>query len=157
MGKISFDELVNSEATPLPNSDLLTPARDISFAEIVCAAGSESVLESEFVEHFVTKQMLHIMQDDRTRFEYLLSWQTINDLLSLNLLEEAALRVARDGRDIPPSLYRTKEGDIELVDFKEASRPREAERQRRDQFRSVPFPTRPAPLAPDGTSAWGES
>jgi ribosomal protein L16 Arg81 hydroxylase len=116
MGKISFGELVNSGATPLPDSDLMTPAREMSFAEIVCGDDSGSVNDSEFVERFCSKQMLHITQDDRTRFEYLLSWQRINDLLSLNLLEEAALRVARDGRDIPPSLYRAKEGDIELVD-----------------------------------------
>ena len=85
MGKVSFGELVDSEATPLPESEAHRPAKEISFAEIICPEGG-SIEESAFVRHFCSKQMLHIAQDDRTRFEHLLSWQTINDLLSLNLL-----------------------------------------------------------------------
>lgn len=115
MGK-AFGELVNSGATRLPQSGFLESAKEISFAEIVCADGSDDIRDSDFFKHFCTKQMLHIAQSDRTRFEHLFSWPAINDLLYLNVLEEKALRLARDGRDIPPSLYRTKEGDVEVVD-----------------------------------------
>ena len=107
MGKVSFGELVNSGATPLPQSEFFEPAREISFAEIVCPEGG-SIADSDFVKHFCTKQMLHIAQDDRTRFEHLLSWQAINDLLSRTPRDKSCCGVARDGRDIPPSLYRTK-------------------------------------------------
>ena len=117
MGKVSFGELVGSinGATALPTSELTGPAREISFAEIVCPEGG-SLEQSDFVRHFCNKQLFHIAQDDRTRFEHLLSWQAINDLLSKNLLDQKLLRVARDGRDIPPSLYRKNDGDIDAVD-----------------------------------------
>ncbi|HZU51931.1 MAG TPA: cupin domain-containing protein [Sphingomicrobium sp.] len=115
MGKVSFGELVNSGATPLPTSEFIRPAREISFAEIICPEGG-SIEESDFVKHFCAKQMLHIAQDDRTRFEHLLSWRTINQLLSQNLLDQKLLRVARDGRDLPQSLYRKDDGDIDAVD-----------------------------------------
>lgn len=118
MGKVSFGELVNSSAgaARLHGLGLIGPAKEISFAEIVCGDGCDSVQESEFFKHFCEKKMLHITQDDRTRFEHLLSWQALNDLLTLNLLDEKALRVARDGRDIPPSLYKSKEGERDAVD-----------------------------------------
>lgn len=115
MGKVSFGELVNSGATPLPTSEVAAPAREISFAEIICPEGGP-IEESEFVKHFCEKQVLHIAHEDRTRFEYLLSWQTINDLLSQNLLSQKLLRVAREGRDLPPSLYRKEDGDFDAVD-----------------------------------------
>src|SRR4051812_44782019 len=110
MGQVSFGELVNSGAASLPQSALIAPAKELSFAEIVCPSGGP-LQKSNFVKHFCAKQMLHIAQDDRTRFEYLLSWQAINELLSQNLLSEKLLRVARDGRDIPPSLYRKMDGE----------------------------------------------
>src|SRR5690349_20844362 len=114
MGKVSFGELVNSGATPLPTSEVIGPAKEISFAEIVCPEGGP-IEKSDFVRHFCAKQMLHIAQDNRTRFEYLLSWQAINDLLSQNLLDQKLLRVTRDGRELPPTLYRKNDGDIDAV------------------------------------------
>src|SRR5690242_3897750 len=115
MGKVQFGELVNSGATPLSTSGSDAANRELSFAEIVCPEGGP-IEDSEFVKCFCDKQMLHIAQDDRKRFEYLLSWQTINELLSQNLLGQKLLRVARDGRDLPPSLYRKDDGDIDAVD-----------------------------------------
>ena len=80
---------------------------DLSFGELVNSAGvNRSVADSDFVRHFCAKQALHISQDDRQRFEHLLSWDRINEILSLNLLDRQRLRVTRDGRDIPPALYR---------------------------------------------------
>ena len=130
MGRVSFGELVNSGATSPPQFEFTAPAKEISFAEIICAEGG-SIEESEFAKHFRSKQMLHITQDDRTRFERLFTWQAINDLLSLNILPETEIRVTRDGRDVPPSLYRTRDGCAALVDARKASRTREAERQHR--------------------------
>ena len=115
MGKVSFGELVNSGATPLVQSEYTGAAKEISFAEIVCPEGG-SIEESEFARHFCAKQMLHIAQDDRRRFEHLFSWRTINDVLSLNALPEPEIRVTRDGREIPPKLYRTTDGRSDLVD-----------------------------------------
>ena len=115
MGKVSFGELVNSGAAPLSQSEFTRPAKEISFAEIVCPEGG-SIEESEFVSHFCAKQILHIEQDDRTRFDHLFSWQTINYLLSLNSLPQAEIRVTRDGREVPASLYRTTDGLSDLVD-----------------------------------------
>jgi len=116
MGKVPFGELVNSGATPLPQSEFFAPAREISFAEILCPDGSGGIQGSDFFKHFCAKQMLHMPQEDRTRFEHLLSWQAINDILSLNILDELTFRVARDGRDIPPSLYRQTHGKVDLID-----------------------------------------
>ena len=115
MGKVSFGELVNSGATPLAASKTVGSAKEISFAEIICPDGGP-IEKSDFVRHFCDKQVLHLPHDDRTRFEHLLSWQAINDLLSQNLLDQKLLRVARDGRDLPPSLYRKNDGDIDAVD-----------------------------------------
>ena len=115
MGEFSFGELVNSGAIPLAASQVIEPAKEISFAEIICPDG-RPIEESDFVKHFCAKQMLHIAQDDRERFQHLLSWQTINQLLSQNLFDQTLLRVTRDGRDLPPSLYRKSDGDIDAVD-----------------------------------------
>ena len=117
MGELPFGGLVNSSATPLSSAGSSTPHRELSFAEIICPEGGP-IEESEFVKRFCDKQMLHIAHDDRKRFEYLLSWQTINDLLSQNLLSQKLLRVAREGRDLPPSLYRKDDGDIDAVDLR---------------------------------------
>ncbi|HZU51932.1 MAG TPA: cupin domain-containing protein [Sphingomicrobium sp.] len=108
MGKVSFDQ-INSlgGATPVPASEFFPPAREISFAEIICPDGG-SIEDSDFARHFREKKMLHIAQDDRTRFEHLLTWEMINDLLSLNMMEERGIRITRDGRDVPTTLYRTK-------------------------------------------------
>jgi len=114
MGRVSFGEPVNSGATPLPTSEVIGPAREISFAEIVCPDGGP-IEESDFSRHFCVKQMLHIAQDDRTRFGHLFTWQRINDLLSLGILEEWRIRVTRDGRDVPTPFYRTTDGQVGLV------------------------------------------
>lgn len=115
MGKVSFGQLVNSGATPLTTPEFPVQAKEITFAEIVCPNGG-SIEESDFIRHFCDKQVLHITQGDRARFEHLLSWKMINELLSQNLLDQKLLRVARDGRDLPPSLYRKDDGDIDAVD-----------------------------------------
>ena len=111
---VSFGELVNSGAEPLRTSEFIAPAKEISFAEIVCAEGG-SIENSEFAKHFCAKQMLTLPSCYRTRFEHLLTWEKINELLSLNVFEEPAMRVTRDGRDVPPSLYRGSDGQVELV------------------------------------------
>ena len=55
--------------------------REISFSELVnLPGGANSVEQSEFVKHFCAKEMLHLAQEDRARFEHLLSWDTINQL-----------------------------------------------------------------------------
>jgi len=108
MGKVSFGELVNSAAgaASLHELEFIDPAKELSFADIVCPEGCDSIQESDFVKHFLSKQYLHIPSGDSTRFEYLFSWRTINELLALNLLDRLRLRVTRDGRDVPPVLYR---------------------------------------------------
>lgn len=111
---VSFGELVNSGAEPLPTSNHSGAAKDVSFAEIVCPEGG-SIEQSDFARHFRAKQTLHIEQGDRRRFEYLLSWERINELLSLNAFDESSIRVTRDGRDVPPSFYRGSDGKIEVV------------------------------------------
>jgi len=113
MGKVTFGELVNSPsgAQPLDTSEMVLPAKELSFAEIVCPAGGDSIKESDFVRHFCAKQYLHIPTADPRRFEHLFSWKTINELLALNLLDRYRLRVTRDGRDIPPGLYREESKD----------------------------------------------
>ena len=90
--------------------------REISFSDLVNSpGGANSVEQSDFVKHFCTKEILHLAQDDRARFEHLLSWDTINQILSLNLLDRKRLRITRDGRDIPPALYRNEESDRDPV------------------------------------------
>lgn len=111
---VSFGELVNSGATALPTSKAIAPAKEISFAEIVCPMGGP-IEESDFARHFCTKQVLHIAQDSRRRFDHLLTWETINALLTMNTLDEGRIRITRDGRDVPTTLYRTNDGCIGLV------------------------------------------
>jgi len=115
MGKVSVGEMVNSGATPVQTPGFLEPEREITFAEIVCPEGLP-IADSEFATHFCNKQMLHMPQEDRARFQHLLPWQMINDILALEMLDEKLLRVARDGRDIPPTLYRKTTGDRDIVD-----------------------------------------
>lgn len=115
MGKVSIGEMVNSGAAEFRAAGFVEPDREITFAEIICPDGG-SIEMSDFVKHFCNKQMLHMPQDDRMRFQHLLPWQMINDLLALEMLDEKLLRVARDGRDIPPTLYRKTTGDREVVD-----------------------------------------
>jgi hypothetical protein len=115
MGKVSIGEMVNSGATPIRAPGFIEPEREISFAEIVCPEGGP-IAESKFAKHFCEKQMLHMPQEDRNRFQHLLPWQMINDILRLEMLDEKLLRVARDGRDIPPTLYRRTSGERDVVD-----------------------------------------
>ena len=90
--------------------------RELSFGELVNSpGGANSVEQSELIKHFCAKEILHLAQDDRTRFEHLLSWDRINEILSLNLLDRKRLRVTRDGRDIPPALYRNEESERDPV------------------------------------------
>lgn len=90
--------------------------REISFSELVNSpGGTNSVEGSEFMKHFCAKEVLHIAQDDRTRFEHLLSWDKINEILSLNLLNRERLRITRDGRDIPPAFYRNEESQRDPI------------------------------------------
>lgn len=90
--------------------------REVSFSELVNSpGGSNSIEQSEFVKHFCAKEVLHIAQDNRDRFEHLLSWDRINEILSLNLLDRKRLRITRDGRDIPPALYRNEESERDPV------------------------------------------
>ena len=91
------------------------PNRELSFADIVGPEGPPSAPQSDFIQHFCAKQFLHIPSNDRTRFEYLFSWKRINEILALNLLDRKRLRVTRDGRDIPPALYRREGSDTDRV------------------------------------------
>lgn len=84
---------------------------EVSFSELVKPLG-----EAEFIKHFRDKTFVHIKQDKRDRFEYLFSWSSINSILSQNLLDEKRLRIARDGRDVPPVLYR-RDTERKPVDF----------------------------------------
>lgn len=89
---------------------------ELSFGELVSSpGGANSIEESQFMKHFCAKEMLHITQDDRTRFEHLLSWNTINEILSLNLLNRERLRITRDGRDIPAAFYRNEESQRDPI------------------------------------------
>ncbi len=108
MGRISVGKLVSSSAAaePLDPSELNLPSKELSFADIICPEGCDSIRKSQFVEHFCTKQALHISSSDSTRFQHLFSWQKINELLTLNLLDRQRLRVTRDGRDVPHAFYR---------------------------------------------------
>ena len=115
MGKVSIGEMVNSGATQLRPAEFIEPEREITFAEIVGPDG-RPIQKSDFVKHFCEKQMLYMPQEDRNRFQHLLPWQMINDILALEMLDEKLLRVARDGRDIPPSLYRRTSGERDIVD-----------------------------------------
>jgi cupin superfamily protein len=90
--------------------------REISFSELVNSpSGANSVEESEFMKHFCAKEVLHIAQDDRRRFEHLLPWDKINEILSLNLLDRKRLRITRDGRDLPPAFYRSEESERDPI------------------------------------------
>lgn len=117
MRELSFGELVNSsvQAPPIHESQFDGLGRELTFADIVSPDGPDSIPESAFVKHFCAKQVLHIAQNDRARFEHLLSWQRINEILSLNLLDRDRLRITRDGRDIPPSLYREEDAERDPV------------------------------------------
>ena len=116
MGQISIGELVSSsaEAQPLEESEIIVPAKELSFAEIVNAPNG-SIEQSDFVKHFCEKKPLLIPSSDSTRFQHLFSWQTINEILALNLLDRKRLRVTRDGRDVPPALYREESEDRDNV------------------------------------------
>ena len=59
-----------------------------------------------FLKAYCEKGFLHIEQEDRTRFEHLFTWDAINKLLSLNLLDAKRMRVVKDGRDVPLAFYR---------------------------------------------------
>lgn len=118
MRELSFGELVNSsaQAPPIRESELAGIGSELSFSDIVCASRAPgSIRESDFVRHFCAKQVLHISQGDRSRFEHLLPWQRINEILSLNLLDRQRLRITRDGRDIPPALYRNDGSERDAV------------------------------------------
>jgi hypothetical protein len=67
------------------------------------------------VKHFCDKEVLHLPSEDRTRFQHLFSWDAINTILSQNLLDRNRLRITRDGRDIPPSLYRIEKRERDYV------------------------------------------
>ena len=86
---------------------------EISFSELVKPLG-----EAEFIKHFREKTYVHIKgpEGQSDRFEYLFSWSAINAALSQNLLDDKRLRIARDGRDIPPALYR-RDTERKPVDF----------------------------------------
>ncbi len=123
MGELPLGELVNSSAGahPLAESEFLGPVADLTFADIVNSEpGIDSILESDFVKHFCAKKMLHITQDDRTRFEHLLSWDMINRILSENLLDSKRFRLTRDGTDIPLAFYRDISNDRQPVIWSKA-------------------------------------
>ena len=103
-----------NEAASVPTAEVIGSAKEISFAEIICPQGG-SIADSDFIRHFRAKQVLHITQGNRRRFEHLFSWETINNLLSLNVLDERMIRVTRDGQDVPTPLYRTSDGRVDLV------------------------------------------
>lgn len=116
MGELPLGELVSSSAGArlLRDPEFLEPAKEITFGEIIHSPGGvDSILGSEFTKHFCEKKVLHIAQDDRNRFEHLFSWDFINRTLSQSLLDRKRLRLTRDGREIPPGLYRddSKERD----------------------------------------------
>jgi len=115
MRELPFGELVGSSALT-PSIAESKRGRELSFAEIIGASDDgNSIRETDFVRHFCAKHPLHIIQDDRARFEYLLSWRRLNELLSLNLLDRQRLRITRDGRDVPPAFYRAENSDRDPV------------------------------------------
>lgn len=75
----------------------------------------DTVESSAFLDAFCNKQCLVFEQTQRQRFEHILSWDTINALLTLNLLDEKRLRVVKESRDLPKSFY-TREDDRRPID-----------------------------------------
>ena len=115
MRELPFGELVGSSASA-PSISEPEPGPELCFADIIGASGhGDSIRESNFVRHFCTKQPLHIAQEDHSRFEHLLSWHRINEILSLNLLDRKRLRITRDGRDVPPAFYRAEDSERDPV------------------------------------------
>jgi ribosomal protein L16 Arg81 hydroxylase len=82
----------------------------LSFSDLV-----SPLAEADFIDHYCEKRFVHLQQGSRSRLEYLLPWNAVSDLLSQNLLDRKRLRVARDGRDIPPDFYR-RDGERDPVD-----------------------------------------
>lgn len=115
MGEFPLGELVNSESeVPVVWEDgVISPLPPLSLAEVVAAEGD--ILTSKFVKHFCDKEVLHLPSENRTRFRHLLSWDAINSILSQNLLDRNRLRITRDGRDIPPALYRIEKRERDYI------------------------------------------
>lgn len=109
MGELPIGELVNSsaEAKRLRDSEFLAPLREPAFAEIINSRpGVDAIRQSDFAKHFCNKEVMHLTQADRSRFEYMFSWDIINQILSQNLLDEKRLRITRDGLDVPSAFFR---------------------------------------------------
>ncbi len=60
--------------------------------------------ETEFLERYWNRQWTHI-RGSEGRFEHLLPWKNLNDLLSQHRLDEPRLKLFRDGETLQSSTY----------------------------------------------------
>ena len=74
---------------------------DARVPEVFNALGSMQLKQA-----YCEKSCFHFQQDDRDRLADVFSWETLNKLLSLDLLDEKRMRVVKDGRDLPTAFYR---------------------------------------------------
>lgn len=93
----------------------MTEVSSISAAKAPLPDVFDAAEQDAFVRAFCDKTCQLFDREPSDRFEALFPWQTINDLLTLNLLDTKRMRVVKDGRDLPLSFYR-RENDHKSLD-----------------------------------------
>ena len=103
MGKVSVRRACQFWGGSAPTIRIFAPAREISFAEIICPEGG-SIEDRTSSSISAPSRCCISRRMTGRRFEHLLSWSAINDLLSQTCSPEAA-RALR-GTDVTfPRLY----------------------------------------------------
>ncbi len=79
----------------------LRPDAGVTFDRVIAPVGRESFI----AEHF-TRSFLRV-PGFKDKFNSLLSWVELNRILEVHRFEPGRIRLAREGKDIPPNQYLT--------------------------------------------------
>jgi ribosomal protein L16 Arg81 hydroxylase len=75
-------------------------ASDLSFGDLISPMAPE-----QFHGEVFDKTWLHIEAKDRTRFDHLMSWQTLNDMLNMRVWTDRTITVVMDKTKLPHEAY----------------------------------------------------